>query len=51
MFGIDEGRAAPFLLGLRDGVQSDRGLAARFGTIDFDDAAARETADAQSGIE
>ena len=42
VFGIDEGGDAAGLLGLGDDVQGERGLAARFGAEDFDDAAARE---------
>ena len=40
VFGVDERGDAAGLLGLGDDVQGERGLAARFGAEDFDDAAA-----------
>src|SRR5580704_4547273 len=51
MFGIDEGADAALLLGLGQAVQRQRGLARRFRPIDFDDAAARQAADAERDIE
>ncbi len=51
MLGVDEGRLAAHLLRLRDHVQSHGGLAARLRSKNFDDAAARKSADAQRGIQ
>ena len=51
MFSVHEGAHAAALLRLGDDVQSKRGLAGRFGTIDFNDPAARKTADAQRNVE
>ena len=47
MLGIDEGRYAAFLLALGDGMDGQGGLTARLGTVDLDDAAARQAAHAQ----
>ena len=51
VFGIDEGRVAPRLLGTGDGMERHGGLAGGLGTVDLDDAASRESADSQSDIE
>ena len=51
MLGVDEGTGAAVLLGLRDHVERQRGLAGALGTVDLDDAAARQPADAQCDVE
>jgi hypothetical protein len=51
VLGIDEGADAALLLRLGDGVQSQRGLAGRFGPVDLDHPAARQAADAERDIE
>ena len=51
VLGVDEGRHAAGLLRFGDGVQGERGLAARFGSVDFDDASARVAADAERVVE
>ena len=51
MFGIDEGADAAIFLRFGQNVQRQRGLARRFGPIDFDDAAARQPTDAERDIE
>ncbi|VWL92048.1 Uncharacterised protein [Collinsella intestinalis] len=51
MLGVDERCDAAHGLCLRDDFQRKRGLAGRLGTVDLDDAAARDTADAQCGIQ
>ena len=51
VFGVDEGGDAAGLLGLGDHVQGERGLAARFGAEDFDDAAARKALAAEGDVE
>src|SRR5688572_14137400 len=51
MLGVDEGGHAAGLLGLRDDVQGQRGLARGLGTVDLDDAAARHAADAQGQVQ
>ena len=48
---VDEGRRAAVLLRLGDRVQRERRLTAGFRSVDLDDAAARETADAEGEIE
>ena len=50
VFGVDEGGMAAEFLRFGDHVQSERGLAAGFRAVDFDHAAAREAADAESGV-
>ena len=51
VFGVDKrGHAADFL-GVGDGVQSERGFAARFRAIDFDDAAAGDTLAAEGDVQ
>src|SRR5579863_4820791 len=50
MFSIDERRLAAELLRLSDDLQGQRSLAAGFRAVDFDDAAARETANSESGV-
>ena len=50
VFRVHEGRDAARLLHFRYGVQSERGLAGRFRTENFNDAATRQTADAQRHI-
>ena len=50
VFGIDERRHAAELLRFGDHVQRQRRLAARFRAVDFDHAAARESADAERGV-
>ena len=51
VLGIDEGADAALLLGFGDGVQRQRGLAGGFRPVDFDDAAARQAADAERDVE
>ncbi len=51
MLGVDEGGDAAELLGFGDDVQGHGGLAAGFRAVDFDDAAARESADAQREVQ
>ena len=51
MLGVDEGADAALLLSLGDGVQRERGLAGGFRPVDFDDASARQAADAERDIE
>ena len=51
MFGIDEGADAAILLGFGQNMQSERGLARRFGAVNLDHAAARQAADAKRDIE
>ena len=48
---VDEGGGAAVALCLGDCVEGKRGLAARFGTVDLDDAATRDPADAGGEIE
>jgi len=47
VLGVDERRHAPGLLDLGDRVERERGLAARFGPVDLDDAPPRVAADAE----
>ena len=49
--GGDEGAGAAELLGLGDGVQRERRLARAFGSVNLDDAAASETADAERHVQ
>ncbi len=51
VFGVDVGGDAARLLHLRDDLQAQRGLAGRFGAVDLDDAAARQSADAERDVE
>ena len=51
MFGIDEGADAALLLGFGDRLQRQRRLARAFRSVDFDDAALRQAADAERDIE
>ena len=48
---VDEGRRAADLLRFGDRVERERRLTAGFRTVDFDDAAARQTADAEREVE
>ena len=51
MFGVDEGANAALLLRFGDDLQRQRRLAGGFRSIDFDDAALRQTADAERDVE
>ena len=51
VFRVHEGAGAAGLLGLGDGMEGQRGLARAFRTVDFDDAATRQSADAECDIE
>ena len=51
MLGVDEGGGAAQLLDFRDHLQRERGLAGGFRTVDLDDAAARQAADAKRDVE
>ena len=51
VLGVDDGGDAALLLRLGDGVDGQRGLAAGFRAVDFNDAAARIAADAQRVVE
>ena len=51
MLGIDKGRHAAGLLGLRNHLQRNGGFAGRFRSEDFDHAPAREAAHAQRCVE
>ena len=51
VLGIDEGRRTAAFLRLGHGVQGTHGLARRFGTEHLDDTTARQSADAQGGVE
>ena len=51
VLGVDVRRRAARLLDLRDDLKAERGLARRFGPVDFDDAAARQPADAERDVE
>ena len=51
MFGVDEGANAALLLCFRDRLQRERRLAGAFRTIDLDDAAAWQAADAERDVE
>ena len=51
MFGVDESRGSAGLLRFGDAMQRESGLARAFGTVDFDDAATRQTADAERDVE
>ncbi len=50
MLHVDESADAAELLGFGDDMLTDGGLAGGLGAIDFDDAAARQSAHAQSDI-
>ena len=51
VLGVDEGRGAALLLALGDDLQRQRGLARGLRTVDLDDAAARQAADAERDVE
>jgi hypothetical protein len=51
VFGIDEGGVPPSFLHFGDDLQTERGLAGGFRAVDFDDAAARQAADAKRDIQ
>ena len=51
MFGVDEGGGAAELLDFGDHLQRERGLAGGFRSVDLDDAAARQAADAECDVE
>ena len=51
MLGVNKGRYAAFLLALGNGVDGQGGLTGTLGTVNLDDTAARETADAQRHVE
>jgi hypothetical protein len=51
VLGVDVRRGAAGLLGLRDGLQREGGLARGLGTVDLDDAAAGEAPDAEREVE
>ena len=51
VLGVDVRRDAARLLGVRDDVKTERGLAARLRTVDLGDAAARNSTDADRRIE
>ena len=51
MLGIDKGGGAPLLLAFGHGVQGERGLARAFRTINLDDAALGQAANAEGNIE
>jgi hypothetical protein len=51
MFGIDKGANSALLLRFRKAMQRQRGLAGGFRTVDFDDATARQAADAERDVE
>ena len=51
MFGVDEGRDAAFFLCLGNDLKGERGLSRQFRTINLDNAAAGQAADAESDIQ
>ena len=51
MLGVDEGAHAAGLLRLSNGVQGQRGLARRLGSVDFHHTAARQAADTEGEVE
>ena len=51
VLGVDEGDQAPGLLRLGDDVKAHRRLTASLGTVDLDDAAPRQSADAQRQVQ
>jgi len=51
VLGVDERRDAAVALGTGHGVQGDGGLARRLGTVDLDDPAAWQAADAERRIQ
>ena len=51
VLGVDERRGAAELLDLGDDLQREGGLARRLGSVDLDDAAARQAADAERDVE
>jgi hypothetical protein len=51
MLGVDEGSNASCTLSVRNGVEGERRLTRRLGSVDLDNAAARQTANAESNIE
>src|SRR5262249_12214813 len=50
VFGVNVRGDAARLLGLGHDVQRQRGFAGAFGAVDFDDAAARQSADSDGGV-
>jgi hypothetical protein len=48
---VDEHRDSPVLLGLRDDVQADRGLARPFGAVDLDDPSPGHSPDSQGDVQ
>ena len=51
MFGVDEGANAALFLRFRNHMQRERRLARGFGSINLDDAAPRQAADAKRDVE
>ena len=51
MLGVHESAGGAFFLGLGNGAQGQRGLTGGLRTIDFDDPAFRQAADAQGDIQ
>jgi len=51
VFGVDECRRAAQLLHLGDGLQRQGGFTGRLRAVDFDNPAARQTADTQRNIQ
>ncbi len=51
VFGVDEGAGAALLLGLGQDVERQGGLTRAFRSINFDDAAARQAADAKGDVQ
>src|SRR5215472_180770 len=51
MLGVDERGDAPLFLRVGDGMEGERRLAARFGAVHLDDAAARVATDAEGDVE
>ena len=51
VFGVDEGRYTAELLGLGNGMQGKGGFTGGFGSVNLDDAATREPADAERHVE
>ncbi|MCY1299177.1 hypothetical protein D9M70_486960 [compost metagenome] len=51
MLGVDEGASGALLLGFGDDRQGQGGLARGFRTVDFDDTAFRQAADAEGNVQ
>ncbi|MCY1312036.1 hypothetical protein D9M70_624170 [compost metagenome] len=51
MFGVDEGTGGAHLLGFGDDGEGQGGLAGGFGTVDLDDTAFRQAADAEGDVQ